>query len=185
MADEEVKEGTEEKEKKPKKDSKMGMLIGVIAFILILQVVVAFVAVQLTAPKPKDEVIEQQDEDTTGSESSSAAVIENEVLIGSPLTHIVNISGTDGMRFLKVTLQLAYDEDAPVNAKIDPSVFLGMEARVKNYINQYLSSLTLEEVQTRNAQQNIRRDVLRGINKLLPAGTVELSNVYISEYLIQ
>lgn len=184
MADEDERKEDGAEEKKPKKKSGMGLLVGIIVAMLVIQAVVAFVVVMVTAPKTEETVTEQPS-DTTTSGDITNAMVANEALIGDPFTHVVNIAGTDGMRFLKVSLQLAYDKDLGVNKKLTPETLLAYEARIKNFINQYLSSLSLEEVHDMNVQKNIRRDVLRGINKLFPPNTAEISNVYISEFLVQ
>lgn len=181
MADEEERKEEGAEDKKPKKKSGMGLLIGIIVAMLVIQAVLAFAVVIVTAPKSEDPVTEQPTDTTTAGDISNAAVA-NEQIVPTTFTHVVNIAGTDGMRFLKVSIQLAFDMEKNKNFLTEAVKY---ETPIKNYINQYLASLSLEEVQDRNVQQNVRRDILRGINKLFPPNSGEISNVYITEFLIQ
>lgn len=175
----------EEKDSKKKSNSNIGLLIGVIVGVIILQAGIAFAIIKLTAPKTDESAVtDSTSSDTTKSNDISNVTVENEQFTPNPFTVVVNIAGTDGMRFLKATIQLAYDADNERNKEFGAK-YLNYEIPIKNYINQYLSSLTLAEVQDKNAQLNIRRDLLRGINKLFPPNTGEISNVYITEYIIQ
>ncbi len=186
MADEEEKKENEEKEKKPKKDSKIGMLIGVIVVVILAQLIVAFIVVKITAPKseaPETEQTSEADSSEDGGDISNVTVA-NEQILPDEFEQVVNIAGTDGMRFLKVGIALAYDADSKANAKFVTS-YTANVVRIRNHIVQYLSSLTLEQVQDRNVQKNIRRDLLRELNKQIPANSGEFSNVYLTVFLIQ
>jgi flagellar basal body-associated protein FliL len=188
MPDEENVNAEENQEapKKKKGNSNIGMLIGVIIGVLLIQAGIAFAVVKETAPKSDDTEV-AQDSTTDSTESSgdlTNASVSNEQFTPNPFTVVVNIAGTDGGRFLKVSLQLAFDADLERNKEFGIK-YLNYEIPIQNHINQYLSSLTLEEVQDRNAQLNIRRDLLRGINKLFPPNTGEISNVYITEFIVQ
>ncbi len=186
MAAEDEEEKVEGKEpKKEKSKSNIVPLILIIVVVLLIQGGIAFVIVKVTAPKADvvDTTAQDSTTDTTGSSVASTAPA-NEVVEGKVHTFIVNIAGTDAERYLKLSLQVAYDGDAAKKNKTFLTTLASNEVPAKNYINQYLSSLTLEEVSDKNAQQNIRGDLVRGVNRLFPEG-VELSNIYITEFLIQ
>ncbi len=62
---------------------------------------------------------------------------------------------------------------------------LDYQIQMRSQVVQYLSSLNLEQVNDRSAQQNIRGDLLRELNRVLPLNFGEFSNVYITEFIIQ
>ncbi len=184
MAEEEkVEEGAEEKEKKPKKDSNLVPLLITIIVVLVIQAVIAFAMVKISAPKVEDPE-EHTVTDTSGSSDISNASIENEKIIPVEFEQVVNIAETDGMRFLKIGISLAYDEANPNNEDFEMRL-LDYQIQMRSQVVQYLSSLNLEQVNDRSAQQNIRGDLLRELNRVLPLNFGEFSNVYITEFIIQ
>ena len=88
------------------------------------------------------------------------------------------------MRFLKISAQIAYDGSIKTNENL-LSLYETMTIRVNAKFSEYLSSLTLENVQDRNAQQNISKDLLRECNLLLPVNSGSFSNIYITEFIVQ
>lgn len=95
---------------------------------------------------------------------------------------IVNIAGTDGSRFLKVAYKVGYDSDKHPNFEKKTSQY---SKGVKNKVIEYLSSLTLKEVLHKNAKDTIRKDLKRELNRIFSASSVECSNIYIQDYLVQ
>ncbi len=174
---EEVAEG-----EAPKKDNGMvKMLIIVVGFIA-LQALTIFLVMQFFNPnKGKDKT---DDTDTTAQTTS---VVEEIVLAESETTAIVNIKGTDGMRFLKVTIEVAYDNSDEGKAKNKnlPIEALKKKSQLVSKTNEYLASLDLNQVMDPNAQQMIRTDLLREYNKIIPPAQGRFSSVYLKEYLIQ
>ncbi len=183
MAEEEKVEGTEEAPVK-KGGGKTGMLIGVIVGVIVLQAALAFLVVTLTAPKEKEDEVEQVEDSAAIAEQNAMTSAENEIILPASIEKIVNISGTDGMRFLKLKAEIAYDGSVKTNANLE-GLYATMMTRVNSKFNEYLSSLTLEDVQDRNAQQNISQDLLRECNKLLPLNSGKFSNIYITEFIVQ
>lgn len=184
MADVEDEDKVEAKEPKKEKSNIVPLII-IILVVVLIQAGIAFAIVKITAPKNEvaDTTAQDSTTDTTGS-SAQISKPDDEVVQATVLTFIVNIAGTDAERYLKLSLQVAYDGKKASKNKTFLTSLASAEVPAKNYINQYLSSLTLENVSDKNAQQNIRGDLVRGVNGLLPEG-VELSNIYITEYLIQ
>jgi len=180
--EENVEEGTEEKEKKPKKDSNLVPLLITIIVVLIIQAGIAFGVV--FGLSDKEDPVTTEAPDTTGSGDLSNVTVVNEKIFPETFELVVNIAGTDGMRFLKVGISLAYDFDNPGNKNFLIE-YQGNLVRIRSYIVQYLSSLNLEQVNDMSAQQNIRRDLLRELNRVIPPNSGEFSNVYITEYIIQ
>lgn len=95
---------------------------------------------------------------------------------------IVNIAGTEGARYLKLGYSLSYDSD--LYPDFDKKIGR-YSSKLHSRAVQYLSALTLDEVINRNAQMNIRTDLKREFNRVFDKGSIECSNVYITEFLIQ
>lgn len=191
MADEEnVAEGPEEAGKKPKSKGGGGLVkaIGVIVAMLIVAVLVAFGTHKLLTRGMESDVADTEEVDTT-TENSDGRVPEDDVedeqiLSEFPLELVVNIANTDGQRYLKVRIEVAYDK--ALSANKDLVIQAGKrKSKIQGKAIEYLSGLTLKEVLDMNAKQNIRRDLLREFNKEMPLNAGTFSNVYITEYLVQ
>lgn len=92
---------------------------------------------------------------------------------------VVNISGTNGMRFLKIALSFAYDK------RNHNMIIMNNQnniTKIRTHTVEYLSSLNLDQVKDRNAQQNISRDLLIKLNQEISS---EFTNVYITEFIVQ
>lgn len=179
-------EGKPKKEKKPKKPGEVGIgfaatVIGVTIGVCVLMV---FVAKMIFLPSEED-ADNKGDKDTTEVvEESTFDVPEKEMVVPEQFECIVNIAGTEGSRYLKIIIEVAYDADLKENKKLLEIAVLA-KSRLRNRAIEYLSALTLKEVLDKNAKQNIRRDLLREFNKQLPKGKGKFSNVYIQDYIIQ
>lgn len=90
---------------------------------------------------------------------------------------IVNPADSNGERYLKATISLeAYD----------PELLKEIEKRlpqIKNQINNVLSSKTIEQIQTSEAREKLRREIQNRVNGLLLTGRI--SNVYFEEFVYQ
>ncbi|MGM0462293.1 MAG: flagellar basal body-associated FliL family protein [Fibrobacterota bacterium] len=188
MAEEEKNTETEEvQEKSPGKKSNLLLLIGIIAGIILAQVLIGFVTIQFISPDKSSENSPQEEsgEDGDAQPEQAAESVENEIILNdAAFETVVNIAGTDGNRFLKVRIILAYDEDDRENKDLI-SHALKRQSRFKSEAINYLSSLTLKEVLDSNAQENIRSDLLVRFNSILPREAGEFSNVYITEFIVQ
>jgi flagellar basal body-associated protein FliL len=159
--------------------SSKGLFLGILGGIVLVNAIVAYFLVSATMKQvtPQEEVAA----DTAGPVASGTEATG--VYADSTLEAIVNISGTDGMRFLKVAMVIEYDAEEYKN--------LGAELNkrhvvLKNMLIDMLSSMTLEELQAENARKVIRTRFLSKVNTMLPekeAGKV--SNVYLTEFIIQ
>lgn len=189
MADEneENKDGEEQgkKEKKPKKPGEVGIVFiaGVIGTCILLCVGIALLLKVMLFPSAEDP--ENKDgTDTTEIVEVKDDVPENEMVIPEQMECIVNIAGTDGSRYLKIVIEVAYDADLKKQNKTILTDAANSKSRLKNKAIEYLSSLTLKEVLDKNAKQNIRRDLLREFNNAL-SGDGKFSNVYLYDYIVQ
>jgi flagellar basal body-associated protein FliL len=184
MADEDKKEEGAEGVAPKKGNGKIGMLIGVIVGVIVLQAALAFLVVNLTAPKTEIEETEEVVDSSQVVKQKETISAESEVILPTSIEKIVNISGTDGTRFLKFRAEIAYDGSVKTNSNV-ASLYATMMVRINSKFNEYLSSLTLENVQDRNAQQNISEDLLRECNSLLPINSGRFSNIYVTEFILQ
>ncbi|GAB4333709.1 MAG: hypothetical protein Kow0099_05590 [Candidatus Abyssubacteria bacterium] len=90
---------------------------------------------------------------------------------------IVNPAMSNGERFLKATVSLETH---------DPKVLEELNKRlpqIKNQINSVLSSKTIDQMQTNEDRERLRREIQNRVNALLLTGNI--SNVYFEEFVCQ
>lgn len=190
MADgnEEVKDGdgAEEKPKKVKKPGEVGLGFAaiVIGVCLVICIGLAFLLKGVLFPSTEDAENKDGKDTSAVVEENVDKTPENEMVVPEQYECIVNIAGTDGSRYLKIILEVAYDADLKKNKKTLLGAATNSKSRLRNKAIDYLSALTLKEVLDKNAKKNIRRDLLREFNKVL-GSKGEFSNVYIVDYIVQ
>jgi flagellar basal body-associated protein FliL len=180
-ADTTEKEEGEAKAVKPSegKNSKI-LFFGIIAVVLILNTVIAFVLIQATRPKDVEKEREKMRAD------SLKQVMETTTQMGAttekPIETIVNIAGTDGERFLKASVLFEYDDQKfpELGAELTRR-----EPKFKSILMTYLSKLTLVEVTEPDAQERIGKDLLRMVNNTLPSKLGEIREVMFVTFIIQ
>ena len=90
---------------------------------------------------------------------------------------LVNPAGSNGERYLKATISLELH---------DPGLRKEIEKRIpqlKNQINNILSSKSINQIQTTEDRERLRREIQNRVNGLLLSGHV--SNVYFEEFVYQ
>lgn len=185
--DENTREETETTpapEKKPEKTkdangNKM-LFIGVIAGVLVINAAAAFFLVKMTTPK-KEVAQDSKKAESTKIEAESSAHV-GKTTAETPIEATVNIAGTDGERFIKVAVAFEFDNVA------HPELGEALDARVpkiKDILIDHLSKLTLIEVTGPDAKDKIRKNILRLVNKSIPAEEGHIRDVYIVNYIIQ
>ena len=183
----EIKEEREkpEVEKKPKAKSGPNVIVIIIS-LLAFQALVVFLSIELLIPKDdfNADLLRNPDDITAIDETVLFNGLEGEVVLPIRADVVVNIAGTDGSRFLKVVISVAYDSKDPNNRNIAPGL-AKIETQLRSKINEYLSSLTLSQVSDRAAIASIRAALLPELNALIPSNVGRLSNVYIEEFIIQ
>ena len=179
MADEQ-----EEKEKKkeaPQPKSGPNIIV-VVAALLAIQAVVAFLVVNFALPKDTDAraAIEELQRPETPTQVNPI----NETIVLTVETTI-SVSGTQGANFARCKISLAADHTDKANARIQTGI-VGIETQIRSKVNEFLSSLTLEELTNPNIRDHIRATLLSDINAVIaPANIGRLSSVYIEEFLVQ
>ncbi len=160
--------------------SSKALLFGIIGGVVVVNALVAFLLIQLLKPpNPAKEEAKMR------ADSLKQAISEL-TSIGSisdpPIEVVVNIPGTDGLRFLKVIVVLEYDDK--LYKTIGDELTL-RHAKLKNMLIEQLSTMTLEEVEDPGARTRIRKEFMRAVNKTLPDKAGQISNVYINEFITQ
>ena len=90
---------------------------------------------------------------------------------------IVNPANSNGERYLKASISLEMH---------DPDLLSELDKRlpqIKNQINNILSSKTIDQIQTSEDRERLRREIQNKVNGLLVGGYV--SNVYFEEFVYQ
>jgi flagellar basal body-associated protein FliL len=149
----------------------------IIAGTIIFNIIVALVLIQMTKPKGAVEKEAEAKADSLHQRESKYAEMGE---IGDPIDAIVNITGTDGERLLKVVVRLEFpsgkgEEFVKEMKKISP--------RVKSLLIDILSEMTLAELNEPAAKDKILKNLLRKINATMPK--VEVTNVFLDQFIIQ
>jgi len=174
MAEEKIKEKEEGKEETPKKLKKIlsprflliwgGIIIGVL--------IGAYFAAEKAAPLFSTPSV--------NSNKEKLVSINPEQSIGTiyPLEPIiVNLSGEEARRYLKITLNLELS-GPKLSKEIDT-----LKPRLLDSLITLLSSKTLEDITKAKGKENLRREILTEFNKELTTGRV--TNIYFVEFVIQ
>lgn len=123
------------------------------------------------------------EEQTTPSDATKEKAEEAVQQSGMPGTmfpiesFIVNLAGSEGKRFLKVTIDLELDKQEAteeVKARLP---------QIKDSVLVLLSSKTFEEVYTVQGKFKLRDEVISRTNSFLKTGKVK--NIYFTEFVIQ
>jgi len=190
MADEkkkDVKDAADPASAEVKTEKKSGsggnkmLFIGLIAGVLAVNSVVAFLIVQATTPKKETDKEAKHKVDTAKAEAEHGTNVVA-TTAEKPIEALVNIAGTDGERFLKVAVAFEYDNVT------HPLLAEALETRapkIKDMMIDHLAKLTLVEVTEPEAKDKIRKDLLRLVNNSLPKEEGSIRDVYIVNYIIQ
>ena len=180
-----MREEEEEEKKEAAPKAKAGPnIIVVILALLAFQALVAFLVVMFAIPKNEDDLRLAEERRNPDNEVSASSSITGEVVLPMRTEVIVNIAGTDGMRFLKAGIALAYNGRDNANKQLERTL-LGMETQLRHKISEYLSSLTLTQVNDRSIRSIVSNELLSELNTMIPASAGRLSNVYVEEFIIQ
>lgn len=181
MADELEKnldENEIEAEKKTASKSNKGLVIGIIVVVILIEGAFLFVFFNITRP-PNQSEIDQKEK----SDSLKQALIDQTsigLISEAPIEAIVNVAGTDGSRFLKVVLMLEYQENKKMGEELKKR-----HPKIKDLLIEQLSTMTLEQINDVDVRNQIRKEFLRAVNSTIPEKIGQVSNVFISEFIIQ
>lgn len=91
---------------------------------------------------------------------------------------IVNIAGTNGRRYLKITVQIEIPEDEKLIKEVE-----ARKPLLSDRLIQILTSKPLEEVTSPGIMESLKRQITDQFGKEL--GTDRLKGVYLTEFVIQ
>ena len=157
------------------------LLIGILAGIVVLNTIVAFMVVKISRPKSVDEKTALFLADST-KKAQELLTSMGATTADNPIEAIVNIAGTDGERFLKAAVIFEYDEKAYPDLGAE---LLRRTPKFKDLLIAHLSKLTLMDVTEPEAKEKIRKDFVRLVNKSLPPKVGEVREVLFTTYIIQ
>ena len=124
----------------------------------------------------KEPASASKNKEEKGKESKEGAGNEESLII--PLdTLIVNLSGSNGRRYLKVKINLDA-KDGGVKKLIEAK-----SIQIKDRLISILSSKTLEDIEGLEAQENLRKEVKDAVDVVLKAEGV--LQVYFTEFVVQ
>lgn len=156
----------EGKEEQGKKRKPLLLIILVVVFLLILGTLAFFFFVGGGLPfLGSDETEDQEDADLRPR--FSYAMSEFQVNLHDPVTR----------RFLRMTIELAYDEKA-LNKEIEER-----ESELRSTIIEILRSKRVEDLDEPGGMKSLEADLLQGINEILNEG--EVKTIYYLEFIFQ
>ena len=173
--EEEILDDLEAAEAKGKKKP-MGMIIGIIVGLLVLGGGGYYAYITFFQEKPVEEVPAEGEE----GEEGAAEKVEEDVNLGVmfPLDpFIVNLAGSEGKRFLKVTVSLELSTPE-VHADLKGNI-----QKVTDSILVLLSSKSFEDVYSVQGKFKLKDEVTTRVNRFLVVGHVK--DAYFTEFIIQ
>jgi len=153
---------------------KMGMIIGIIVGLLILGGGGYYAYINFFKEKPAEE------KPADGEEAKEAAPVEKDVDLGLmfPLDpFVVNLAGSEGKRFLKVTISLELSTPE-VNLELKENI-----QKITDSILVLLSSKAFEDVYSVEGKFKLKDEMTTRVNRFLVVGHVK--DAYFTEFIIQ
>ena len=171
--DEDILEGLEGAEA-PGGKKKIGIIIGIIVGLLVLGGGGYYAYINFFKEKPAEE------KPANGEEAKEAAPVEKDVNLGMmfPLDpFVVNLAGSEGKRFLKVTISLELSTPE-VNLELKENI-----QKITDSILVLLSSKAFEDVYSVQGKFKLKDEITTRVNRFLVVGHVKDS--YFTEFIIQ
>ncbi len=157
------------------------LLIIILAGVIILNSIVAFLLITVTKPKSPDQIAAKAQADSL-RQATERLTTMGATTADAPIEAIVNIAGTDGDRFLKAAIIFEYDDKRYPDLGAE---LLRRAPRFKNLMIDHLSRLTLADVTAPDAKDRIRKELCKLINATLPPKLGEVREVLFTTYIIQ
>lgn len=165
MAEEDKKGKEKEEEAPPKKGSNIKWIIIGVVILLVLGGG-GFISWKTFLNPAQEEV------------SKESATMKVELGPTFPLdTFIVNLAGTSGERYLKVTMELELKESALI------SELERRKPQVRDTVLLLISSKTFEDVATFRGKTKLRNEITARLNGILAPGSIK--KVYFTEFVVQ
>ena len=154
--------------------NKKGMIIGIIVGLLVLGGGGYYAYINFFKEKPAEE------KPADGEEAKEAAPVEKDVDLGLmfPLDpFVVNLAGSEGKRFLKVTISLELSTPE-VNLELKENI-----QKITDSILVLLSSKAFEDVYSVEGKFKLKDEMTTRVNRFLVVGHVK--DAYFTEFIIQ
>jgi flagellar protein FliL len=171
--DEDILEGLEGAEA-PGGKKKIGMIIGIIVGLLVLGGGGYYAYINFFKEKPAEE------KPVDGEETKETAPVEKDVNLGMmfPLDpFVVNLAGSEGKRFLKVTISLELSA-SEVHLELKENI-----QKITDSILVLLSSKAFEDVYSVQGKFKLKDEITTRVNRFLVVGHVK--DAYFTEFIIQ
>ena len=153
---------------------KIGMIIGIIVGLLVLGGGGYYAYINFFKEKPAEE------NPVDVEETKEAAPVEKDVNLGMmfPLDpFVVNLAGSEGKRFLKVTISLELSTPE-VNLELKENI-----QKITDSILVLLSSKAFEDVYSVQGKFKLKDEITTRVNRFLVVGHVK--DAYFTEFIIQ
>ena len=157
------------------------LMIGILAGVVLVNSLIAFMMVRVTKPPSPDAEAAQAQADSL-KRATERMTVMGATTADAPIEAIVNIAGTEGDRFLKAAIIFEWDD------KEFPELGAELSRRVpkfKDLLINHLSRLTLADLTEPDAKEKIRKDLLRLVNATIPPKVGEVREVLFTTYIIQ
>jgi|GEM_PF-2321192 len=166
------------------------VILVIIVLVVIQALIVAaiwFFAFRLPKEKknPADEL--KNPADTVQAEEvveQTTNILPGEMILQKETEITVNVSGTNGERFLQAWITVAYDSNDKGNKDILTKM-PNFAPQMKSRAEEYLSGLTMDDINSKGIRQRICRDLKIELNGIIPKGAGKLSNVYLEKFIVQ
>ena len=166
------------------------VIVVIIVLVVIQALVVAaiwFFAFRLPKEKPNLAKELKNPEDTVQVEDTIAhatSILPGEMILQKETEITVNVAGTNGERFLQAWISVAYDSNDKGNKDILTKM-ANFAPQMKSKAEEYLSGLTIDDINSKGIRQKICRDLTVELNGIVPKGAGKLSNVYLEKFIVQ
>ncbi len=124
-----------------------------------------------------DKAKEEKNQPNTEEIEKEVKDIENLGIMFEVGTFVVNLADKDADRYLKVTVVLEL-ENEQIKNEVEKRL-----PQIKDAITTLLFTKTSKELKTIDGIENLKEEIIKRVNALLPLGGVK--NVYFTDFVIQ
>ena len=152
----------------------MGMIIGIIVGLLVLGGGGYYAYVNFFQEKPVEE------KPAEGEEGEGEGEVEEDIKLGVMFSmdpFVVNLAGSEGKRFLKVTISLELSTPE-VNLELNENI-----QKITDSILVLLSSKAFEDVYSVQGKFKLKDEITTRVNRFLVVGHIK--DAYFTEFIIQ
>ena len=150
------------------------VVIGMFSFLITVVIAGTFLIITFRAGNASSQSVHER---VAAERSGVAETIGPLVPLGNEI--IVNLQSQDGMpHYLKVNVTLETEENEKVKEEVAKRV-----PQVRDLLISILRSKTKEKIDEKEGKDEIRSEIINGINRFLITGKVR--NVYFEDFMVQ